>query len=134
GAVLRSPGFPAAGGSRPPGDDEYPQPGFERRIGGAGSGADLPLQGSPADSRLPRETTRRKSHERRGERARSPARPTGPTGTAPDRDLFGSQAFALIARRRGANGPCCVSSRSEEHTSELQSRENLVCRLLLEKK
>src|SRR5690606_41813532 len=31
---------------------------------------------------------------------------------------------------------CCTfaSSRSEEHTSELQSRENLVCRLLLEKK
>src|SRR5690606_41996773 len=27
-----------------------------------------------------------------------------------------------------------VTSRSEEHTSELQSRENLVCRLLLEKK
>src|SRR5690606_41870566 len=26
------------------------------------------------------------------------------------------------------------SGRSEEHTSELQSRENLVCRLLLEKK
>src|SRR6266511_663777 len=26
------------------------------------------------------------------------------------------------------------SMRSEEHTSELQSRENLVCRLLLEKK
>src|SRR5690606_40271995 len=26
------------------------------------------------------------------------------------------------------------NSRSEEHTSELQSRENLVCRLLLEKK
>src|SRR5690606_40736203 len=30
-----------------------------------------------------------------------------------------------------AQGLC---SRSEEHTSELQSRENLVCRLLLEKK
>src|SRR5436309_11632356 len=29
---------------------------------------------------------------------------------------------------------CCRSRRSEEHTSELQSRENLVCRLLLEKK
>src|SRR5690606_41380337 len=29
--------------------------------------------------------------------------------------------------------PCHVT-RSEEHTSELQSRENLVCRLLLEKK
>src|SRR5690606_41136840 len=27
-----------------------------------------------------------------------------------------------------------VAQRSEEHTSELQSRENLVCRLLLEKK
>src|SRR5690606_41019114 len=27
-----------------------------------------------------------------------------------------------------------VNIRSEEHTSELQSRENLVCRLLLEKK
>src|SRR5438874_10370299 len=28
----------------------------------------------------------------------------------------------------------CVSRRSEEHTSELQSRRDLVCRLLLEKK
>src|SRR5690242_21531731 len=28
----------------------------------------------------------------------------------------------------------CPSSRSEEHTSELQSHVNLVCRLLLEKK
>src|SRR5690606_40973807 len=27
-----------------------------------------------------------------------------------------------------------IRNRSEEHTSELQSRENLVCRLLLEKK
>src|SRR5690606_41482656 len=30
--------------------------------------------------------------------------------------------------------PNCPENRSEEHTSELQSRENLVCRLLLEKK
>src|SRR5690606_39997117 len=30
--------------------------------------------------------------------------------------------------------PPIVKERSEEHTSELQSRENLVCRLLLEKK
>src|SRR3712207_7401168 len=28
----------------------------------------------------------------------------------------------------------CAASRSEEHTSELQSRQYLVCRLLLEKK
>src|SRR5690606_42032521 len=31
-------------------------------------------------------------------------------------------------------GRCGETVRSEEHTSELQSRENLVCRLLLEKK
>src|SRR5207302_2839771 len=30
--------------------------------------------------------------------------------------------------------PVVARPRSEEHTSELQSRENLVCRLLLEKK
>src|SRR5690606_41664438 len=30
--------------------------------------------------------------------------------------------------------PAADNQRSEEHTSELQSRENLVCRLLLEKK
>src|SRR5690606_41441746 len=33
-----------------------------------------------------------------------------------------------------ANASSSGASRSEEHTSELQSRENLVCRLLLEKK
>src|SRR5690606_41607234 len=32
------------------------------------------------------------------------------------------------------DGPPLTMVRSEEHTSELQSRENLVCRLLLEKK
>src|SRR5256885_11263280 len=31
-------------------------------------------------------------------------------------------------------GPVCIRFRSEEHTSELQSPCNLVCRLLLEKK
>src|SRR5690606_40187120 len=31
-------------------------------------------------------------------------------------------------------GASMLVARSEEHTSELQSRENLVCRLLLEKK
>src|SRR5690625_6627224 len=40
---------------------------------------------------------------------------------------------ALLQRRRGA-GPALIISRSEEHTSELQSRGHLVCRLLLEKK
>src|SRR5690606_39758474 len=39
-------------------------------------------------------------------------------------------AALLAARRAQAE----ETLRSEEHTSELQSRENLVCRLLLEKK
>src|SRR5690606_40360791 len=34
----------------------------------------------------------------------------------------------------GEGDPGVLRGRSEEHTSELQSRENLVCRLLLEKK
>src|SRR5438046_3295874 len=41
------------------------------------------------------------------------------------------------ARRPNARNeklPAPVSARSEEHTSELQSLTNLVCRLLLEKK
>src|SRR6266511_5789359 len=47
--------------------------------------------------------------------------------------LFRSQPRgprAALAARAGRPGP---GPRSEEHTSELQSRENLVCRLLLEK-
>src|SRR5574340_1709100 len=44
-----------------------------------------------------------------------------------------SQAFGT--RRLGANDPVTVADhRSEEHTSELQSPKDLVCRLLLEKK
>src|SRR5690606_39452826 len=39
----------------------------------------------------------------------------------------------LRSSRPCPRSPTC-SNRSEEHTSELQSRENLVCRLLLEKK
>src|SRR5690606_42062554 len=35
---------------------------------------------------------------------------------------------------KGARKGYLPGARSEEHTSELQSRENLVCRLLLEKK
>src|SRR3712207_9573295 len=34
----------------------------------------------------------------------------------------------------GRSPSCEIGSRSEEHTSELQSRQYLVCRLLLEKK
>src|SRR2546430_11246052 len=37
------------------------------------------------------------------------------------------------AARGGVRGPPPARPRSEEHTSELQSQSNLVCRLLLEK-
>src|SRR5690606_41789487 len=47
---------------------------------------------------------------------------------APARRAVG--ASGKLQRERGDVG----IGRSEEHTSELQSRENLVCRLLLEKK
>src|SRR5690606_39876039 len=43
--------------------------------------------------------------------------------------VSGSQALSIFE-----NLPDSLTPRSEEHTSELQSRENLVCRLLLEKK
>src|SRR5690606_41286269 len=39
--------------------------------------------------------------------------------------------FSVIVYGERLSG---TETRSEEHTSELQSRENLVCRLLLEKK
>src|SRR5690606_41797887 len=50
-------------------------------------------------------------------------------------DICGRTKFAQadqdVALSTGKGAP---RRRSEEHTSELQSRENLVCRLLLEKK
>src|SRR5207249_10780433 len=39
-----------------------------------------------------------------------------------------------LQARLPATDPALVAARSEEHTSELQSRFDLVCRLLLEKK
>src|SRR5207302_11474360 len=66
----------------------------------------------------------------RGESARRLER----SGT--DRSEAVSTAVAR-PQNRGAhpthNRPPGCAGRSEEHTSELQSRENIVCRLLLEK-
>src|SRR5690606_41015547 len=42
--------------------------------------------------------------------------------------------MTLPTMGRGVKTRGAVVARSEEHTSELQSRENIVCRLLLEKK
>src|SRR5438093_7929177 len=63
----------------------------------------------------------------------------GVVGVPPELDLLDGDGAALgaearrlqvVLRRRAAHR----GGRSEEHTSELQSLTNLVCRLLLEKK
>src|SRR5438552_7873759 len=48
-----------------------------------------------------------------------------------DPATFAGVAILLVA---AAVAGCIVLARSEEHTSELQSPDHLVCRLLLEKK
>src|SRR2546430_13260041 len=48
--------------------------------------------------------------------------------------LAGGGGRGLRRRGRGGLPGCSGEIRSEEHTSELQSQSNLVCRLLLEKK
>src|SRR5690606_41823293 len=53
---------------------------------------------------------------------------SGPGGAEPE----ALRRRRLCGRRR--HPVTTGGGRSEEHTSELQSRENLVCRLLLEKK
>src|SRR3712207_9009854 len=50
------------------------------------------------------------------------------------RRLLGSAGFDEVAVVPAEGTPWSVVERSEEHTSELQSRQYLVCRLLLEKK
>src|SRR3712207_8162772 len=47
---------------------------------------------------------------------------------------LGRGGRALLAHRRPRRREVGRAERSEEHTSELQSRQYLVCRLLLEKK
>src|SRR5258708_17807093 len=50
--------------------------------------------------------------------------------------MIGSTAFSAVCVRQRFSSSACrpTTSRSEEHTSELQSPDHLVCRLLLEKK
>src|SRR5690625_6502168 len=46
----------------------------------------------------------------------------------------GDAAFSMVIGTGSAQDEELIAARSEEHTSELQSRGHLVCRLLLEKK
>src|SRR2546430_8862142 len=54
-------------------------------------------------------------------------------GAVAQDDLLGPDAV-LLGQRLPQVEAAAVGIRSEEHTSELQSQSNLVCRLLLEKK
>src|SRR5207302_10817218 len=58
----------------------------------------------------------------------------GGVSTASGNMDFPSLPGRSIRRRTAMSPDASLRFRSEEHTSELQSRENLVCRLLLEKK
>src|SRR5690606_41749677 len=81
---------------------------------------------------LPPFPTRRSSDLDRGQADRQPDHRRPDLALARDR---GDDAVAG-AQQPVRPGPAVRAARprSEEHTSELQSRENLVCRLLLEKK
>src|SRR5690606_41480621 len=65
-------------------------------------------------------------------------RDIGELGIAIERLAIGISELGGFDLQMDEVGACGVEpvelKRSEEHTSELQSRENLVCRLLLEKK
>src|SRR3712207_8572032 len=55
-------------------------------------------------------------------------------GTHPDYDALSGIARRMPTHRCDSSSLGGECERSEEHTSELQSRQYLVCRLLLEKK
>src|SRR5207244_12627393 len=86
----------------------------------------LPIFPRRVTARVPGEAVRDRGVPRRHPRGPRPAgRPDrAAPGLAPDEDGLRSRP------RARATGP----ARSEEHTSELQSPDHLVCRLLLEKK
>src|SRR3712207_7596955 len=65
-----------------------------------------------------------------------PHRGGGSTARSGSRSIRILTRPALTSESTGRRRPpwLCPGSRSEEHTSELQSRQYLVCRLLLEKK
>src|SRR5436190_11566834 len=65
------------------------------------------------------------AHQDLGGAAPRPASPRG---------LAGARLWPGRDRRAGVGGLGLTERRSEEHTSELQSHSDLVCRLLLEKK
>src|SRR5690606_41712655 len=94
----------------------------------------LLIRTPPISTLFPYTTLFRSPHsqERRDRRdlLRVQAVPRLRAGQQPVLPVLGGRLYRALAGPADAPG----GVRSEEHTSELQSRENLVCRLLLEKK
>src|SRR5688572_31908824 len=65
---------------------------------------------------------------------RSLAYPAGGQRSSPQMHPAAERALDQARRRQQISVAVALDYRSEEHTSELQSQSNLVCRLLLEKK
>src|ERR1035437_2847775 len=99
-----------------------PQPATELKVAVVGPGLIL----------ITYTTDRRERHQRKTEFPMAPVRKCMETATPP-RDASHSQLIAVL-RKRMADRTRIGNwdHRSEEHTSELQSRQYLVCRLLLE--
>src|SRR2546427_7466836 len=79
----------------------------------------------PRSTLFPYTTLFRSQHVKR--HSASPEMPAKSPGAS-------SHSPVVTNRDRLLNACHCLPVRSEEHTSELQSQSNLVCRLLLEKK
>src|SRR3712207_7808779 len=73
-------------------------------------------------------------HERRLARTVLPEEGVDLAGQHLDRHVGQRGHRAVVLRDPGQGDRRTPTDRSEEHTSELQSRQYLVCRLLLEKK
>src|SRR5438105_9310551 len=84
------------------------------------------MQRPPSHTLFPYTTLFRSPAPARGR----PRRPRPERGGSPRRSRSSTPRTGTRASRRSAT----ATPRSEEHTSELQSRVDLVCRLLLEKK
>src|SRR5699024_12708522 len=83
----------------------------------------LPISATPAPRRSLRVPVSRPAHRERTS--------SGPSAVLPTSD---HHSHRLHRQPRCSCGVLTEQGRSEEHTSELQSRFDLVCRLLLEKK
>src|SRR5690606_40057116 len=89
--------------------------------------AALPISSASAETATSDLAHARPGIRRRAAPANRPPRRPASTSTA----LEGAAGSSISGFKMSAD--FSEAGRSEEHTSELQSRENLVCRLLLEK-